>query len=62
MALQSNATDWDAVEERWAGYLGSDGSTVDLPFGLKGTTVTTIQVPNPHYPGPTLAKVRFRIV
>lgn len=48
----SDDIDWTNVENVWEEYLGSNGLTVDTPFGLRETRPTTIQLPAVHYPGP----------
>ena len=53
--------DWKAIESRWKHYLG-DEKGVDLPFGLKGTHTTSINLPGVHYPGPPIGGVNHTLV
>jgi hypothetical protein len=42
-ALQRDPPDWPAFEASWGGFLNSTG--VNLPFGLAGASVTTMEAP-----------------
>jgi hypothetical protein len=50
------------VQQQWGDYLGWNGATVTLPYGLSDTRPTTIQLPALHYPGPKLGLVNKTLI
>lgn len=62
VCLNNGDPDWELVQQQWGDYLGWNGATVRLPYGLTDTRPTTIQLPALHYPGPKLGAINKTII
>lgn len=62
VCLNNGDPDWSIVQQQWGDYLGWNGATVKLPYGLSDTRPTTVQLPALHYPGPKLGGINKTLI